>query len=68
VLVSLQPESRVPGPMYTGWSTPFYLLAPRAVCPLTLLHTQVGRDQEAQEFLSRLDRHPTIGKMIDCTR
>lgn len=28
---------------------------------------QVGRDQEAQEFLSTLDRHPQIGKMIDCT-
>jgi hypothetical protein len=35
---------------------------------LLLLLLQVGRDQEAQEFLSTLDRHPQIGKMIDCTR
>eukprot|EP00775_Hariotina_reticulata_P010679 gene10679-10838_t len=28
---------------------------------------QVGKDREAQEFLSRLDKHPVVGKMIDCT-
>lgn len=28
---------------------------------------QVGKDREAQEFLSHLDKHPQVGKMIDCT-
>ncbi len=28
---------------------------------------QVGKDQAAQAFLARLDKHPAIGKMIDAT-
>eukprot|EP00878_Enallax_costatus_P001729 GHUV01001885.1.p1 GENE.GHUV01001885.1~~GHUV01001885.1.p1 ORF type:complete len:469 (+),score=162.03 GHUV01001885.1:143-1549(+) len=28
---------------------------------------QVGKDQEAQEFLAKLDNHPQVGKLIDCT-
>ncbi|KAL0036826.1 hypothetical protein WJX77_000664 [Trebouxia sp. C0004] len=28
---------------------------------------QVGKDQAAQAFLARLDKHPDIGKMIDAT-
>jgi len=28
---------------------------------------QVGKDQAAQAFLGRLDKHPDIGKMIDAT-
>ena len=28
---------------------------------------QVGKDQEAQEFLGRLDNDPVVGPMVDAT-
>lgn len=28
---------------------------------------QVGRDQRAQAFLSKLDKDPAVGDIIDCT-
>jgi hypothetical protein len=34
---------------------------------ILVLGPQVGRDQEAQEFLSQLDNHPQVGNSIDCT-
>jgi hypothetical protein len=37
---------------------------PRAVA---FQFAQVGKDREAQEFLARLDNHPQVGSMIDCT-
>jgi hypothetical protein len=29
--------------------------------------TQVGTDEKAQEFLSRLDNDSKVGKLVDCT-
>jgi len=42
--------------------TPLY--GPKAVA---FQFAQVARDQEAQAFLSQLDKHPQVGNSIDCT-
>ena len=38
-----------------------------ALNPKRLLITQVGKDQEAQKFLAKLDNDPVVGSMVDAT-
>lgn len=56
------------GPAAAACAVCSVLIVALQTLPLLARLLQVGRDQEAQEFLSRLDRHPQIGKMVDCTR
>lgn len=42
-------------------------LALTACPPGPVAAAQVGRDRDAQEFLARLDAHPQVGRLVDCT-